>query len=104
MLKFPATNQDITDRNEQIEIISAEHNRAHRAAQENVKQVLRDYYFPKMNNLASEVVTNCKVCTKSKYDRHPQKQKLGVSPISSYAREMLHIDIFSTDKNCPLPA
>lgn len=38
---------DITNDEECKEIISAEHNRAHRAAQENVKQVLRDSYFPK---------------------------------------------------------
>lgn len=41
-----------------------------------------------------------KVCTKSKYDRHPKKQELGATPIPSYAGEMLHIDIFPTDKNC----
>lgn len=43
---------DITNKNEQLEIITAEHNRAHRAAQENVKQILRDF-FPKINKLAS---------------------------------------------------
>jgi len=37
--------QDITDKTEQKEIIVTEHNRAHRAAQENVKQILRDYFF-----------------------------------------------------------
>jgi len=38
--------QDKTDKNDQIELITAEHNRAHKAVKENVKQVLRDYYFP----------------------------------------------------------
>lgn len=89
VLNFPATKlwhsknyvSDITDKNDQLELVTTELNRAHRAAQENVKQVLRDYIFPKMTNLANEVVTNCKICTKTKFDRHPQKQKLGVSPI-----------------------
>jgi len=63
-----------------------------------VKQVLRNYYFPNMNNFAKEVVTNCRVCTKAKYDRHPKRQELGVTPIPSCTGEMLHIDIFSTDK------
>nr|AAA28600.1 reverse transcriptase endonuclease [Drosophila virilis] len=106
ILYFPATQfwhcknlvQDITDKNEQLEIITAEHNRAHRAAQENIKQVLRDYYFPNMASLAKEVVANSRVCTKAKYDRHPKKQELGETPIPSYTGEMLHIDIFSTDK------
>nr|ABI48306.1 pol protein [Drosophila melanogaster] len=103
---FPATQfrhcknvvLDITDKNEQIEIVTAEHNRAHRAAQENIKQVLRDYYFPKMGSLAKEVVANCRVCTQAKYDRHPKKQELGETPIPSYTGEMVHIDIFSTDR------
>lgn len=89
---------DITNKDEQREIVVTEHNRAHRAAQENTKQILEDYFFPKMTQLANEVVINCKVCKKAKYDRHPQKQVIGATPIPSYVGEILHIDIFSTDK------
>jgi len=64
-----------------------------------MKQVLRDYCFPKMSKLATEVVTNCKMCTTAMYDRHPKKQELRVTPIPSYVGKMLHIYIFSTDKN-----
>lgn len=39
-----------------------------------------------------------KVCTQAKYDRHPKKQELGETPIPSYTGEMLHIDIFSTNR------
>ena len=91
---------DIINKNEQNEIVTAEHNRAHRAAQENVKQILQDYFFPKMTKLAIEVATNCKICKTAKYDRHPQKQILGETPIPSHVGEMLHIDIYSTDKKC----
>jgi len=78
---FPATKfwycktrvADIVRRDEQKEIMIIEHNRAHRADQENVKQVLLDYYFPKMGKIATEVVVNCRVCEKAKYDRHPKK-------------------------------
>ncbi|GBP98456.1 Retrovirus-related Pol polyprotein from transposon gypsy [Eumeta japonica] len=89
---------DIFDKNEQMEIVNTEHNRAHRAAQENVKQILEDYYFPKMTKLANEIVANCRICTRAKYDRHPRVQEMGETPIPSYVGEMLHIDIFSTDK------
>jgi len=100
---FPATQfrhcknvvSDITDKNEQYEIVTAEHNRAHRAAQENIKQVLRDYYFPKMGSMTKEVIANCRVCTQAKYDRHPKKQELGETPIPSYTGEMTCIDKFS---------
>lgn len=103
---FPATKfwysdkfvTDIFAKVDQKEIIVAEHNRAHRSAQENVKQILRDYYFPKMTKMANDNVKDCKICSRSKYNRHPVKQPIGESLIPSYTGEMLHIDIFSTDK------
>lgn len=103
---FPSTKfwycksmvQDIFDKNDQRELVVTEHNRAHRAAQENVKQILADYYFPKMVKLTNEIVANCRICTRAKYDRHPKKQEMGATPLPSYVGEMLHIDIFSTDK------
>jgi len=106
VLAFPTTKfwycknvvSDITNKDDQVEIINVEHNRAHRAAQENIKQILRNYYFPKMTKLANDMVLNCKVCAIAKYNRHPKKQELGETPIPSYSGEMLHIDIFSTDQ------
>jgi len=61
---------------ERREVLTFEHNRAHRLAQENVKQVLSEYYFPKMAKLASEIVANCETCAKAKYDRHPKNMSL----------------------------
>jgi len=103
--EFPATKfwhcknfvNDITNANKQLEITSTEHNHANRAAQENAKPILRDYYFPNMSKLACEVVANCKVCNKAMYGRHPKKQQ-GSTPIPSHVGEVLNINIFSTDK------
>lgn len=89
---------DVTSKDEQREIVAMEHNRAHRAAQENVKQILEDYFFPKMTHLANEVVANCKICKKAKYNRHPLKQLIGETPVPACVGEILHVDIFSTDK------
>lgn len=80
--------------NEQTEIITCQQDRAHRAAQENVKQVLQDYYFPNMSKLANEDVINCKTCTKANNNGQTKKQGLGVTKIASYADEMLHMDIY----------
>jgi len=104
--QFPATKiwhckNRVTDTfavAERREVFTAEHNRAHRSAQENVKQVLSEYYFPKMAKLANEIVTNCRTCARAKYDRHPGKQELGETPVPSRVGEMLHIEIFSTDR------
>jgi len=38
---------DVTDKSEQLEKAAAEHSRVHRAVQENVKQILLDYFFSK---------------------------------------------------------
>jgi len=104
--QFPATKiwhcknrvTDVFAVAERREVLTAEHNRAHRSAQESVKQVLSGYYFPKMAKLANEIVTNCRTCARAKYDRHPSKQELGETPVPSRVGEMLHIDIFSTDR------
>ena len=90
---------DIFDPNDQKEIIITEHNRAHRSVQENVKQVSEDYYFPKMTKLAKQIVSNCKVCSKAKYNRHSKEHIIEETQIPSYAGEILHIVIYSTDKH-----
>jgi len=62
---------DVTDKSEQLEKAAAEHSRAHRAAQENVKQIMLDYFFPKRTRIVTEVVTSGGVCIKEKCNRHP---------------------------------
>lgn len=55
--------------------------------------------FPKMSNLAIEVVSNCKICTTGKYDSNPKNQELGVTLTASCVDEMMNIDIFPQIKN-----
>lgn len=106
IVSFPGTTfcyaksfvTDIFNRDEQKDIVSAEHSRAHRAAQVNVQAILRDYYFPKIGKLGKETASNCRICKESKYERHPVKQQLGKTPIPSAPGVRLHIDIFSTDR------
>lgn len=40
---------DVFDKNEQSKIVHAEYNRAYRVAREHVKQILDDYFFPKVS-------------------------------------------------------
>jgi len=51
-----------------------------------------------MSKLVASIVSDCLVCRKAKYDRHPRKQVLGKTPIPSLIGETIHIDIFSTDR------
>lgn len=50
-----------------------------------------------MTKLVNKFVSNCKSCSKAEYERYTLKQEPGVTPTPTYARELLHIDIFSTD-------
>lgn len=81
---------NIVSKEEQRGIIIVEHNRAHRAAQENVKVSLQ--LLLSKNCKTGKIILNCKICSTAKYDRHPLKQELGITPTA----EILHIDIFST--------
>jgi len=51
-----------------------------------------------MAKLAREIVANCKTCAGAKYDRNPKKRELGETPVPSHIGEILHIDIYSTDR------
>ena len=41
---------------------------------------------------------NYKICLKGKYDRHPERQEIKETHMPLEVEEILHIDIFSTDK------
>lgn len=93
----PKLVMDVSNSDEQRDIITTEHLRAHRGVQNVTETVLRDYYFPKMGKVAAEIIANCSICKQSKYERHPSKQCFGKTPIPSRPGERIHIDIFSTD-------
>jgi len=100
-VKFRHTNKFVTDvfnPNDQLEILNNEHSRAHRSIKENLTQILQDYYFPNMRNQLKQIIANCKTCREAKYERHPKKHHLAETPIPHYIGEILHVDIYNTDK------
>lgn len=46
----------------------------------------------------------CKVFKESKYDRHPLNPELKETPIAEYLGQVLHIDIYSTERYLVLTA
>lgn len=89
---------DVFNPDDQLEILLKEHNRAHRSLRENENQVLREYFFPDIRGKLKEIISTCKICKEAKYLRHPLMQKIGRSPIPSYPGEILHVDIYNTDR------
>lgn len=86
--------EDIYDENEQIKRIKEVHIYAHRNANENVAQLIRNCYFPSMNRQTKDFIKTCEICKTEKYDRHPQPIMPVKTPIPQYPSEIIHIDIF----------
>lgn len=89
---------DVLNKDDQHEILVNEHNRAHRSALENLNQILEDYYFPNIKKNLIDIIKNCKVCHEAKYERRPRKTEISQTPIPSYPGEILHLDIYATDR------
>lgn len=96
--------EDILSESDQETLIIETHNRAHRNAVENRSQILEKSYFPSMFSKIKRILKLCSTCKKNKYERHPNQPKLNASPIPSYPGQVIHIDIFSTDRKIVLTA
>jgi Reverse transcriptase (RNA-dependent DNA polymerase)/RNase H-like domain found in reverse transcriptase/Integrase zinc binding domain len=95
---------DVTSETQQEEIILEIHKRAHRNEKENRLQILEKYFFPKMSRMIRRLTKQCSICKENKYDRFPNHPKINSTPIPTYPGHIIHIDIFSTEKNLVLTA
>lgn len=86
--------EDVEDEDQQWDIVRQEHYRAHRGAEENKMQILRKYYFPKLQQKIKDFVVNCQICHGNKYDRKPINFPLQKTPIPKAPFEIAHIDTF----------
>lgn len=89
---------DLSDPEEICEAIELEHRRAHRGAKEVRLQLLEKYYFPQMASTIRRQLSSCECCKLFKYERHPNRPFLQLTPIPKYPCEILHIDIFTLEK------
>ena len=83
----------------QLEEIKNTHNFAHRNAKENSLQLLKTYYFPRMNKLIQNYVNTCEICKTEKYERKPQPYIPVKTPMPKYPGDIIHIDIFVYNAN-----
>lgn len=95
---------DITNEEEQENIIIRTHNRAHRNCRENRAQILERYYFPSMARKIKNLIKKCIVCKENKYDRHPAKPQIQATPIPQFPGQIVHLDIFLVGKELVLTA
>lgn len=96
--------EDVISENAQENIVIETHTRAHRNAVENKQQILEKWYFPSMVSKIKRIVKLCSICKVNKYDRHPNNPRLNETHIPSYPGQVVHIDIFSTDRKLVMTA
>lgn len=89
---------DLIDIEDIEEVIAVTHKRAHRNWKENMKQILLTYYFEDMTKKLKKYALNCKICNTCKYDRRPQLELVGKTPIPTAMGQILHLDIFFMNK------
>ena len=90
--------QDISEEQDQWDVIYQEHYRAHRGIEENKVQILRKFYFPQLNKKLREFTKNCQLCQKNKYDRNPIHYPIQKTPIPTAPFEIAPIDIMFIEK------
>jgi len=90
--------QDLSNEENIFQAIKFEHHRAHRNYRENKEQILEKYYFPKTTSLIRKYTKNCDTCNTNKYDRHPHKPQLQMTPTATYPTETIQIDILEIQK------
>ena len=85
--------EDVPNENDQWNVIRNEHMRARKCVQENKQQILRKFYFPKLQQKLRDFIVSCRICNESKYDRNPIKYPIQKTPIPDAPFKIAHIDI-----------
>ena len=89
--------EDVALEERQDAIIAKEHERAHRGINENLNQIKRGYFFPKMHDKIKKAINLCRTCNIHKYERKPYNIKIPPRPITEKPFQRVHMDIFAID-------
>lgn len=100
LIKCTKLLTDIEDKDEQINTINNYHmgKTNHRGIEETYLRLKRQYFWPKMQQSIQETINECDICRLTKYDRHPLKLKLNITPTGSKPFEIIHIDSLALEK------
>lgn len=91
--------EDVRSLEDQNDLISTTHNRAHRGADENHAVLSESYFFPGMKKKIQQFISLCESCKKAKYDRKPYKIKYAESPLPRKPFDIVHIDVLISGPN-----
>lgn len=90
---------DVTNPEQQKEIISNYHQNNHNGIVETYNHIKQKYYWPKLRDSITHLINNCEICLQSKYERHPYKIAYEGPLLSEKPFKTLHLDLFQFS-NC----
>lgn len=91
-VKFVFSQNSVTNKDEQIDIVQSTHTRAHRNYKNNILEISEKYFWPQVR--AERYAIGCEICLMEKYERHPEKETLKPTPIPTKPSHSIHLDIF----------
>lgn len=92
---------DVTNKDDIPDIIKNYHESKtnHRGIDETESKIKSKYYWPNLKNSIQTLINQCEICQKSKYERHPIKMQMNITPTSSKPFEILHIDTYTLENS-----
>lgn len=90
---------DITNTADIPEIIKNYHEGKsnHRGVEETEQRIKNIYYWPELKNSIQTFINDCEICQQSKYERHPVKLQMNITPTPVKPFEILHADTFTLE-------
>lgn len=90
----PTKTSNITDREQQLDIVEKTHKRAHRNYKNNILEICEENFWPEIRKDCKRFAVQCEICLTEKYERHPKKETLKPTPIPTRPGRSIHIDLF----------
>lgn len=94
----PLKANNISNQNEQLDIVMKTHKRAHRNYKNNAKEISENYFWPRIREDCKKYAIKCETCLMEKYERQPKKEILKPTPIPEKSGHSVHMDIFHLNK------
>ncbi|CAH1972087.1 unnamed protein product [Acanthoscelides obtectus] len=88
---------DVTDKTDIKDIIRNYHESKsnHRGIEETHQRIKEKYFWPNLKKSIQTFINECEICQQCKYERHPIKIAMNLTPTASKPFEIVHIDTFT---------
>jgi len=87
---------DVTTTLEQQSVVTDYHlKNNHRGIEETLNHLKRTLYFPYMKQKITQIINQCDICQKLKYDRRPPKPIYQKTEIPEVPLQIVHMDIYT---------